>query len=269
MGDVFLERQLDLAFVITVGGRTRMVDAALGIDEVVGNPQSRTELATESEAIATVVSALRRRAFFDDAEAADTGSMTARLGFRSGDQFLRMLDQTPPPQEQVKLKSTIVAGLHVIQGLRMSRTETTLYLVDPAFGRASSDAAIVARRIPTSSIHLIPARNGWVGGVPEWTLPESVDWIDRTIILRIEERGAPPSDLALDLLSFECIARSASGYVSEDFYAHEIRRIRTFLGRLAGRGRTDEGQISLFINGKIQSVSIDMGVIQVGGGGVA
>lgn len=264
LANVFRPGQLDLAFAVRTGSGSRLADGANGIDDLAGTPQNRIEFQKEAEKTGAVVASLRRRAFFDDPESG--GSMMARLGFRHGDYFLGILRGDLPAQRQVQLKNLIVAGLHAIQGLRMSRTETMLYLVDPAFGRASADAAIIARRISTSFLQVIPGRRAWNADDAVWTLASSVDWIDRTVVLRIDERGMAASDIALDLLSFECIARSASGYVSEDFYAHQIRRLRTFLGRLAERGRADDGQISLFMNGKVQSVSIDLGVIQVGGG---
>ncbi|MBT2303972.1 ATP-binding protein [Variovorax paradoxus] len=262
-GEAFEEGQIDLLFSLTIGGRARIVDAAAGIDDVGGSPQSRQELQRESEVIAVAVSALRRRAFFDDA-GADV-SIMSRLGFRHGEEFLSMLEGTLNPQERVRIKNTVVAGLHGAQGLRMSGTATTLYLVDPAFGRASSDAAIIARSIPTSFVRLLPARDAWADSGSTCRLIDSVDWIDRAVVVRIEEDGSAPEDLSLDMLSFECVTRMASGYISEDFYSHEVRRIRTYLGRLAEHGRA-AGQISLFINGAIQSVSLDEGVIQVGGG---
>lgn len=262
-GDVFDEGQLDLAFRLPVGGQERVVDAALGIDELMGTAQTRADLARETEVTAHVVASLRRRSFFD--MAGSDGSMMARLGFRYGDEFLRMLSGAMPARELVQLKSRLVAGLHAIQGLRMGRSETSLHLVDPAFGKASADAAIIARRIPTSRIILLRARDAWSERHLQWTLPASVDWIDRSVIMRFDD-GDTHRDLSLDLLTFECIARSSSGYVSEAFYALAMRRIRTFLGQMAEQAHdADRSQISLFMGGRIHNVSIDMDVIQVGG----
>lgn len=167
----------------------------------------------------------------------------------------------------IKLKNMLMAGLHTVQGLRMTGTETNLNLVDPAFGRATSDAAIISRRIPSKFIKLMPRKAAWriEGAEIKWPLASSVDWIDRQVILRVEDPIKGYSDLQLDLLSFECLARAAKGYLADDFYAHELRRIRTFLGRLAESGRSDDGQISLFMKGRSFTVSIDSGVIQVGG----
>lgn len=263
-GAVFQPGQLDLLFGIGPNGLATVVDAAEGIDDFSGNPQTRAELAREAESIGLGVAALRRRAFFD--ETADTESVMQKLGFKFGDLFLKVLEGQLQPQERVRVKNIMIAGLHSIQGLRIGRAETMLYLVDPAFGKASADAAIVARQIPISRIDLRAAKEAWFGGQDDrWFLPLSVDWIDRSVILRVDERLGTLKDFPLDLLSFECIGRAASGYVNEEFYANEIRRVRTFLGQLAESATEESAQISVFMRGQLQNVSLDQGVIQVGG----
>ncbi len=266
IGDVFEVGQLDLKFEIALNGSKKIIDASEGIDEIVGNPKSRNDRDKESLAVIKVVTALRRRAFFDDEYT--SGGLLNRLGFKYGNDFLDILSQNLPTEKVIKLKNMLMGGLHTVQGLRMSGTETNLNLVDPAFGKATSDAAIISRRIPSKSIKLISRRSAWeVKGVEiSWPLVSSVDWIDRQIVLRVEDSGKGYSDLPLDLLSFECLSRAAKGYIADDFYAHELRRIRTFLGRLAEAGRSEDGQISLFMKGRSYTVSIDSGVIQVGGG---
>ena len=258
-GEAFEPGQIDLLFMMSTGRERVIVDAAQGIDDFNGNPQTRGDREREAEATNLAVAALRRRAFFDDTEAAD--SVMLRLGFRHGDVFLRVLEGTLEAHERVRIKNVIIAGLHAMQGLRIGRNETLLYLVDPAFGKASADAAIIARQIPSNRVRLEAASRAWVGGrETAWSMPQSVDWIDRAVILQVDDR-----DLALDLLSFESVARAASGYVSEEFYANEIRRVRTFVGQLAEGGRDDAAQISIFMRGQLQNVSLDQGVIQVGG----
>jgi hypothetical protein len=263
VGDVFPTGDLDLQFIIGRAGHQRRVDAALGIDDFIGNPQNKTELAKESELASKAVRALRRRAFFDDKKS--EGTLMSRLGFHHGDAFLGMLEERLSPPEQLKAKNLIVSGLHAIQGLRMSGTATTiLHLVDPAFGRANVDAAIIARSIPTSQIQVLPAKKAWANYSGAWKVCESVDWIDRTVVIRVAESNQSQTDIALDLLAFECVTRASAGYVAEEFYAREIRRIRGFLGRLAMRGRNDGGEIVFFMKGRMHNVSIDMNVIQVG-----
>ncbi len=263
-GNIFIPNQLDLQFMTGQGARITVVDAAYGIDDFIGNPQNRAELLAEAIVVNTAVASLRRRSFFDNTGKA--GSVMLNLGFKFGDMFVRLLQGDLQAHESVSIKNKIIAGLDSIQGLRVGKSETILYLVDPAFGKASADAAIISRQIPSSLVQLISATHAWeaVSGTP-WFLPRSVDWIDRSVVLRIAERNKPPKDLQLDLLSFECIARAASGYVSENFYANEIRRIRTFLGQLAEEGSEDIAQISVFMRGQLHNVSLDQGVIQVGG----
>jgi hypothetical protein len=263
LGGVFLEGQLDLQFRIYNGGRTKLVDAAQGLDDFIGNPQNKAEQAREAETASRAVRALRRRSVFDDAEA--ERSLMARLGFRHGDEFLAVIAERLTFPDQVRLKNLVISGFHSLQGLRMPRSEANLHLVDPAFGRATDDAAIIARRIPASQLQLLPARRAWPQGNAVWSICDSVDWIDRTVVIRVQERDGGVTDIGLDLLSFECVTRSASGYVSEDFYAPEIRRIRAFLGKLAAQGHLAGSEIMLFMDGRVQGVSIDMGVIQVGG----
>lgn len=263
VGGIFPDGQLDLQFRIDSGGRTKLVDAAQGLDEFIGNPQNKAEHAREAETTSRAVRALRRRSVFDGAEAGR--SLMARLGFRHGDEFLGVIAERLTSPDQVRLKNLVISGFHSLQGLRMPRSEANLHLVDPAFGRASDDAAIIARRIPASQLQLLPARRAWPQGTAVWSICESVDWIDRTVVIRVQERDGGITDIGLDLLSFECVTRSASGYVSEDFYAHEIRRVRAFLGKLAAQGHVAGSEIMLFMDGRVQGVSIDMGVIQVGG----
>lgn len=265
-GNVFPAGQPDLMFMAADSTRADVIDASEGIDDFCGNPQSRAELLNEEKVTFSAVSSLRRRAFFDAVASQD--SVMRQLGFKHGDMFLRLLRGEPSPLERVRIKNALIAGLHSVQGLRIGKGETVLYLVDPAFGKASADAAIIARKIPSSSLHLIPAHKAWTEeGLTDALhfLPKSVDWIDRSVILRVDERLGAFRDLPLDLLSFECVARAASGYVSEEFYANEIRRVRTFLGQLAEAVDEQTGQIAVFMKGQIQHVSLDQGVIQVGG----
>ena len=262
--DLFDKGQLDLQFLVGNGTRATVIDAATGIDDFIGNPQTKAEQLIEAEAVNSAVSSLRRRSFFDDTGL--EGSVMLNLGFKYGDLFVRLLEGNLQPQESVGIKNKIIAGLDSIQGLRVGKSETMLYLVDPAFGKASADAAIISRQIPSSLVQLLPATAAWnATSEKKWFLPSSVDWIDRSVVLRIAEKNKVPRDLQLDLLAFECIARAASGYVSEDFYANEIRRVRTFLGQLAEEGSEDIAQISVFMRGQLQNVSLDQGVIQVGG----
>lgn len=265
-GAVFPEGEIDLQFGMRIGGVTKTIDASFGIDDVIGTPQSRADLEREASLVRQVVSALRRRAFFDDVNT--PGAMLKTLGFRHGDDFLALLEEKLSPKQKVQLKNLVVAGLHGVQGLRMSSTATNMLLVDPAFGQATSHAAIIAHRIPTQDIQIVSSSNAWNKRDFPSALEHSVDWIDRKIVVMINDTQANRLyELPLDLLDFECIARSAAGYLSEEFFAQEMTRIRAFLGKIAELGQSPDGQISLFIDGRIQTISLDEDVIQVSGGG--
>ena len=149
----------------------------------------------------------------------------------------------------------------------MGGRETSLHLVDPAFGSATGAAAIIARRIPGAAIKLLPLSEAWAASEVSGRIRmnRTVDWLDAQVILRIEQGSDDPHDLPLDLMLFDCVARAASGYVAEEFYSHEMRRLMNFLGRLAEQGAAREQDIDLSIRGELRSISIDQGVIQVGG----
>jgi hypothetical protein len=94
-------------------------------------------------------------------------------------------------------------------------------------------------------------------------LVSSVNWIDRHIIVRFRNSSDDYDDLILDLMAFECVFKASSGYVAEEFYAHDLKRIRNFLARIAGKNKRNEDQISLFMSGVIHSISLDENIIQV------
>jgi hypothetical protein len=94
----------------------------------------------------------------------------------------------------------------------------------------------------------------------------AVDWLDRYVVLRIEDKEKKPTDFPLNLMLFDFIIRSSKGFVAEKFFAHDIRRIMNFLGKIAERSNGSNDRILLFLDGKTHNLSIDEGVIQVGGG---
>ncbi len=261
---VFAEGEIDIIFRYGTGGQTKLIDASNGIDEIiVGNPASRRERQRESSFVESVVRSLRRRAFFDDVSG--FGSVMSRLGFEHGDDFLRIVRQDLTPPETTELKTRVMAGLHTIQGLQLGIRETHLHLVDPALGQSTSHAAILARKIAAKALRLIPLSATW--SIPREAhnraMSSAVDWLDRQVVLEIEGSDA---QLSLDLMMFDCVVRAAGGFVSARFFDHELRKIRTFLGRLAEEKSGGEDDITLVLHGRMHSVSIDGDVIQVSGG---
>lgn len=263
---VFSTGQLDLKFATPGSGKTN-VDAAEGIDQIIGNPRNSKERKDEAVFSSLVVRSLRRRAFFDSL--IEDRSSINELGFKYGDQFLDILTNSMNGADMSKLKLRLIAGLHTIQGIQTRRRQNNLLLVDPAFGNATTHAAIISRRVQPNHIKLLPMVKQWEidESSEKFAMHNALDWIDRHICLRVTSDNGDNEDFPLDLMMFDSISSASGGYIAESFYAHDIRKVMNFLARLTEKGTQVEGDISLFLDGEIHNVSIDEGVIQVGGAG--
>lgn len=265
---IFKENQLDLIFKLPAFGKSKeqLIDAADGIDEIIYNPRNKKEREKEASFTTEVVRALRRKAFFDEEENKEFGSVMKRLGFDHGDDFQFILEKRLKGKELSKLKRLLIAGLHTIQGLQLSKKQNNLHFVDPAFGSASSHAAIMAGKIPSAQVKLIPMSEAWSikEEKEQWSIRESVDWIDRHIVMRIEGEEDFSSDIFVDLMLFDCLTRAGFGYVAEKFYAHDLRKIDRFLESFAENLNARDQDLQLFLYDKMYSVGIDDGVISVG-----
>lgn len=264
--DVFPEGTIDLCFPDSIEDGSDTIDVANGIDDIIGNPRNSKERQREGNFIRSVVRCLRRRAFFD--EISKNENPIERLGFAEGGKFLEIVSGQLKKKRAGELKRHLIAGLHTIQGLHFNEQQSELRLVDPAFGDATSHAAIIATSVPAQDISLIPLSEKWsIEDDSEiYSLSSSVDWLDRHVVLRIISVDLDVEDLVLDLVSFDCIVRAGGGYVAEEFYAHDIRRIVSFLGRLAETRKSSSDVIDLIIEGTSRSISIDNDYIEVTGG---
>lgn len=263
--EIFSHGQLDLQFAAPSSSEDRLIDAADGIDEIIGDPRNRKQRANEAENVTRVVRALRRRAYVDGIGNSDLDM--AHLGFPYGAAFLDVVHDRMDVPKRTLLKKQVIAGLHHIQGLQFSEKTPTLHLVDPAFGRSMSGTAILAARIKPANVDLIRLSEKWgdSDGVSLHVI-SSVDWIDRHVILRVVDHREAPHDLLLDLMTFDCILRAAAGHVPTKFYEHDIRRVASFLGRIAQSANVSSDQINLIRDGKSQTISIDGSTVQVGAG---
>lgn len=262
--EIFPHGHLDLQFPVpsTIDD---VIDAADGIDEIIGDPRNKRQRSAEAQNVMSVVRALRRRAYIDG-----VGSQVldmANLGFPYGRDYLSIVHGNLDNATQSLLKRRVIAGLHHIQGLQFAEQTPTLHLVDPAFGRSMSGTAILAARIKPANVELLRLSDKW-GDIDdvEFHVKESVDWIDRHVVLRVTDLGGRPHDLLLDLMTFDCILRAAAGHVPTKFYEHDIRRVASFLGRIAQSGRVSSDQINLIRDGRSQTISIDGSTILVGAG---
>lgn len=259
--DVFEPGQLDLRFP-PAADSDDVIDAANGIDQVIANPRSRKERLKEADVIRGIVRALRRRAFFDGLGPKDTE--LKRLGFRYGAEFVGICEGRLDTQSVVRLKNRLFAGFHHVQGIQ-KREGPMLFLVDPAFGRSSSEAAILADKIPSQRVQLLNLASTWshADGQKQWSIKESVNWLDRHIVLRVKSANmASHRDFHADLMMLDCLLRASSGHVPSKFYEHDLRKISTFLGALAQTG-SKLGEITVLLDGQTKTINIDGGVIQV------
>lgn len=263
--EIFGHGQLDLQFPAPSSSDYDLIDAADGIDEIIGDPRSKQQRTHEAENVIRVVRALRRRAYVDGIGSKHL-DMT-HLGFPYGADYLSIVYEWLDGPKRAILKKRVIAGLHHIQGLQFSEQTPTLHLVDPAFERSMSGTAILAARIKPANIDLLRLSEKW-GKSEEFShhVKRSVDWIDRHVVMRIVDQLGKPHDLLLDLMTFDCILRAAAGHVPTKFYEHDIRRVTSFLGRIAQSAQTSSDQISLIRDGRTQTISIDGSTIQVGAG---
>ena len=262
--DLFPEDQLDLKFR-AADNHLELVDAANGVDEIIGNPTSKKERHKEAELTIKIVRTLRRRSYFE--EIFNELGAIKQLGFKHGEQFTGLLTGELKGQQLAKVKRRVINGLHTIQGIIGKSLITNLLLVDPAFGNSTQHAAIISRSIQPSEIKLIPMRDKWnkYDSSDPYSIKNSVDWIDRFICFRVKDVSGDDQDFPLDLLTFNTICVAADGFVSESFFTHDLRRIKNHLARLCESDPAKQTAIQVIVEGSIKSVSIDDGVIQVGG----
>jgi hypothetical protein len=263
---VFQPGELDLCFPMP-SSSAGYLDAADGIDDIIGNPRNNRERKQEADFSSEVVRALRRRAYFDGVSG--EANLMKALGFEFGRDFEKIIGGKISGADMSRVKSRIIAGLHTIQGIQTRKKQPNLLLVDPAFGAATTHAAIISREIQPKHIKLIPMIEQW--SIPEnmanFSMSTAVDWIDRHVCLQILSDDGNTKDFFLDLLAFDTISRASGGYVAESFFAHDIRRIMNFLAQLSEETNRQDAEIKFFMNGELQTVAIDENVIQVGGAG--
>lgn len=265
--DAFVDAEFELVFTGGLANRTQTIDAKNGIDEIVADARNRVEREEEARFTRDVIRSMRRRDFFDHG---GSDLQARRIGLHFYDDFNWLVGSpSDDSTRKVKIKNQLISGLHTIQGLRLPKSESNLHLVDPAFGRTTNHAAIIARKIPSSLIKLTPQSQAWNVNEQKrrYALFAAVDWIDRVVVLSVETGSNSSATYPLDLLTFDCIMRAASGYLPDGFYGHDIRRIMNFLGLLAEhRGKGYQDTIDVLVRGRMHTVTLEEGgVIVVGG----
>ena len=264
--DAFSDAEFELVFTGGPANRPLTIDARNGIEEILTDARNRAEREDEASFTREVMRNLRRRDFFDHG---GSELQAHRLGLRFYDDFLWLVSDHADGPRRIKIKNKLIAGLHTIQGLRLPRGESNLHLVDPAFGRTTNHAAIVAKKIPSSLLSLPAQSEAWEvsDAMRPYALFQAVDWIDRVVILSVRTKGVGVDNYPLDLLTFDCIMRAASGYLPDGFYGHDVRRTMNFLALLAERGGVGhEDTVDVIVRGRMHTVTLEEGdVIVVSG----
>tara|TARA_B100000686_G_scaffold295697_1_gene326776 strand:+ start:1145 stop:2980 length:1836 start_codon:yes stop_codon:yes gene_type:complete len=262
------ESQIELFFQKRIGNENISIDAGTsGIDEIIGNPKNKEQRNTEGKFVKEVIRDLRRRDYFN----LDNPEEKARhIGFDYYGDFLYLLSLEDGPKRKIEIKNKLVRGLHTIQGIR-APADSSLNIVDAAFGRSTNHAAIISQKIPSNKINLYSQSEVWKRNghsSDSDLLSQATDWIDREVILNIylDEDRKKFVELPLNLSLFDCIMRASGGYLPPIFYNNDIRRVFYFLGTLGRECRHDENSsIDVIVEGKNRIITLeDGGVIQVG-----
>ena len=247
----------------------RAVDDALvpDVDEAVGRfaprnfdsgdaaPVTRAQARTAADRGRAMFRFLRRRDYF--VREHGNADLLERLGFRHAAPFEQIASGGLDATSFRTLRDRLVAGLEAVQGLRRPGQRADLVLVDPAFAGGAS-TSVVARRVPTTRLSLKSQSASWeslLGRRPE--VPDSLDWIDRVIVLEVAD-GDEVYSVSLDLLRFEYVMRAADGLDARDFFEAETRRISSELAPLARKQQDDE-QILVLRDGRLERLLIDVG----------
>ncbi|WP_407280346.1 hypothetical protein U5817_08140 [Aromatoleum evansii] len=204
----------------------------------------KADLQHEEEHHREIVRRARREAWFTAPSDTDHGE---RLGLRHHHVF-RSLQGEPAVGDVINAIRSLIRGLHTIQGAIGVESTSSFHLVDPAFGRSGSHAAVIARSIRIRDLDLMTESNWWrrrhAGGAPP--ILDSVEWIDRRLVL-VENGETEKVIVALDLLAFEFVMNAGNGIVMREFHSAERRRILRTLARLAESGRDPRDDIRVLV----------------------
>lgn len=252
---------VEMIFIKKIGTQEVRVDAAKGIDDVLGNAQNRTERQDEVSLTNEVVAMLRRKDFFDTNE--NSHDIFKHLGFSHANDFFRIINGDFDDTKMVEIKNRFITGLHIIQGLRITVNPSKLYLIDPAYGYVNSNAAIVANEVSKGDIRLLKLSQSWTDRYLHM-IYNTVDWSEREIVFSVKTSKDQDQKININLLLFDTIMRASSGYIPKKYYAHDLRKLKNFLAKLTEKlPKNSDNNIRIF-NGMVKySIVIEGDVIEV------
>jgi hypothetical protein len=235
-----------------------------------GYAPSRRQEREEAQRFREAVRNRRRSVYLDDVPAGDIGTVdrARRIGLYHYSDFDHVQGEDETPTRMKAIVDKLVAGLHVVQGIR-PRDRSQLYLVDPAFARSGSHTSVVAVSIPRKSLWLWGLHEFWEQHQDNGERPSmmrAVDWINRSVVLC---RGVERRDklLVLDLLQFEFLLRASDGVAFPIFHAADRRRLLGKLAEVAESGRDRDPEIRFVMGDSIRRIVIERdGSLEIHGG---
>ena len=217
-----------------------------------GTPQSRRDAQRESDTLRSLMRFLRRRDFFDGSQ---TPTRLTRMGWQSGQAFV---DAAGGRVADVGTRDELLRGLEAVQGVHRRGQPPDFLVLDPAFVAHRSRAAVVARRIPSRVVRVVPQMEQWrLQGDVTPDLPAAIEWLDREVVLRFED-DVEPVAIPVDLHRFELLFRWGSGLSSRHQHEAEIRHLTSALARLVPTSESGE-EIIVLVGGERRTLTIDVG----------
>lgn len=218
-----------------------------------GTPRSRRDAQRESETLRQLMRFLRRRDFFEGQ--VDT-PLLARMGLQAGPAFETAARYGA--HTAVAIRDALLRGLEAVQGVHRAGQPPDFLVLDPAFVTHRSRAAVVARKIQSRVVVVVPQLEHWrLTGNDDPDLPKALDWLDRVAYLRIQDSDATVA-LALDLFRFELLYRWAAGLSSRVQHEAEIRHLSGALSQLVPSGDYLD-EITVLVGGERRTLTIDVG----------
>jgi hypothetical protein len=226
-----------------------------------GDQPTASQQKQEALRLLETVQSERRNSFFVDPEKGADGVIdrARRLGLFHYQPFEHIQSDDERASKMREIIKQIVLGLHVIQGIR-PRDRSSLYLVDPAYSRSGSHTSVIAVKIPIDELWLRGLHEYWAkeSGEEEKVVPlvQSVDWLDRQVVLCRDSDESQLRLLSLDLFQFEFVLRSADGVVFPQFHAADRRRILTALAAVAEQKESVEKDITFVVEDSIRKIVV-------------
>ncbi|MEU4386239.1 hypothetical protein [Promicromonospora sp. NPDC023805] len=222
-----------------------------------GQPRttSRKEAQRDAVRLRSLMVFLRRTDYFDSPP---TGRL-ARLGLTAGDAFVAIGGGRAATPTSVR--DEVLKGLEAVQGIHRPGKAPEFLVLDPAFFSHRTRAAVISLRIKNRTVDVVDQVTQWdiealEGATPE--LNEAVEWLNRTVFVRLPGPDGTTVSVALSMLRFELLKRWAAGLRSGNQHEAEIRGITGTLAGLTSASDDDE-DIRVLVGGKLSTLMIDVG----------